>query len=174
MHWIRELNTRENGYNETDGGEGSWNRVISEETKSKHRKNAIERYKDPKFREKISETTKSGMKKWWQSLSEQEKTEHVERCKKRPDNYVPHRGHTYTHTDEAKRRISEAHKGKSLSESSRKKISDKNKGKLCGINNPMANKEYRKKVSQSKLGRKRLYQPDGTFKYVFPDNAGTI
>jgi group I intron endonuclease len=33
--WIKKLNTKKNGYNETDGGEGSFGRILSEETKNK-------------------------------------------------------------------------------------------------------------------------------------------
>lgn len=177
QHWIKELNTRKCGYNETDGGEGSWNRVISEETKNKHRNNANHRYTDPSFKEKISETTKIGMKKWWESLTEQEKQEYIDKCKKRPEGYVPRKG--FTHSEEVRKKMSEARKGKKRKpftdehRENLKKSRQKNKDKYIGKNNPMANEEYRNKVSQSKLGRKRVYQPDGTFKYVFPDNLGT-
>lgn len=34
-HWIKKLNTKNNGYNETDGGEGSSGRNLSEYTKKK-------------------------------------------------------------------------------------------------------------------------------------------
>ena len=43
------------------------------------------------------------------------------------------------------------------------------KGKGTGKNNAMANPEHRAKVSASKVGRKRVYQPDGSFKYLFPE-----
>lgn len=33
--WIIKLDTKNNGYNETDGGEGSFGRILSEETKKK-------------------------------------------------------------------------------------------------------------------------------------------
>lgn len=33
--WIKKLDTKNNGYNETDGGEGSFGRILSEETKRK-------------------------------------------------------------------------------------------------------------------------------------------
>ena len=34
-YWIKKLNTKNNGYNETDGGEGSLGRILSENTKKK-------------------------------------------------------------------------------------------------------------------------------------------
>ena len=41
-----------------------------------------------------------------------------------------------------------------------------------GERNAMAKPENRKKISQSKIGRKRVYQPDGSFKYLFPSEIG--
>jgi hypothetical protein len=37
-----------------------------------------------------------------------------------------------------------------------------------GEKNAISNEENRKKVSQSKIGRKRVYQIDGSFKYLYP------
>lgn len=44
-------------------------------------------------------------------------------------------------------------------------------GKGCGERNSMSDPELRKKVAESKVGRKRFYGPDGTFKYCLPENA---
>ena len=47
-------------------------------------------------------------------------------------------------------------------------MSSKLMGKNTGINNAMSDPEARKKVGLSKVGRRRVNLPDGTFKYVFP------
>lgn len=45
-------------------------------------------------------------------------------------------------------------------------------GKKRNTPNPMLDEENRKKVSQSKIGRKRVYSEDGKFKYIKPENLG--
>ena len=116
--------------------------------------------------EKIhSEATKNGMQYWWDNLSDKEKENWKQRCSNRP-NYVPHIGHTYTHTEEAKEKIRQFHKNKKLTRETKIKISKSRKGKAKGKENAMANPENRNKVSISKLGRKRVYMPDGSFKYI--------
>lgn len=148
------------------------NRIISDETKEKMSESMKKYYSDPKNRKKVSEATKKGMKRWWNNLSEFERNEWIEKCKKRPEGWVPTTGWTYTHTEEAKEAIRQANLNKILSEETKEKVSKSRKGKGTGERNAMASEENRKKVSQSKIGRKRVYQPDGTFKYLFPSEIG--
>lgn len=54
IYWISKLNTLEEGYNLTKGGEGVLGFVHNEETINKNREQKIEYYKDPKNREKLS------------------------------------------------------------------------------------------------------------------------
>lgn len=148
------------------------NRIISDETKEKISESLKKYYSDPKNRKKTSEATKNGMKHWWNNLSQSDKDEWIEKCKKRPENWVPATGWTYTHTEKAKEAIRQANLNKTLSEETKEKVSKNRKGKGTGERNAMANEENRKKVSQSKIGKKRVYQPDGSFKYLFPSEIG--
>lgn len=108
-YWIKKLDTKNSGYNETDGGEGSYGRILSEETKQKIREKAKTRFSNPENRKKISESTKIGMTKWWISLSNKEKENWVNSCLKKPIGY---KKIGCKHTEETKKRLSEKHKGK--------------------------------------------------------------
>lgn len=116
-------------------------------------------------KEMHSEATKLGMKQWWNNLTEQEQNDWKIKCKSRPENYIYPSGYTYSHTEEAKKKIGAAHKGKIVSLETRKKIVE-NRNHAKGERNGMSNPENRKKVSMSKIGRKRVYMEDGTFKYI--------
>lgn len=66
------------------------------------------------------------------------------------------KGMTYTHSDDAKKAISEFNKGKKMSKKSVVKLKKNRKGKGTGERNSMSNLENRKKVGLSKIGRKKL------------------
>lgn len=53
IYWIAELNTKENGYNMTDGGEGKKGCVVSEETRAKMSK-ALSGENHPFYGKKLS------------------------------------------------------------------------------------------------------------------------
>jgi hypothetical protein len=117
-----------------------------------------------------SEATKLGMKHWWNNLTEEQKQEYKQKCSKRPDNYIPHTGHTYTHSETAKMKISEFQKSYKKTEKHRENISTNRKGKALGNRNSMSSEENRKKVSDSKIGRKLVVMPDGTRRYIKPES----
>lgn len=58
--WIKKLDTKNKGYNETDGGEGTLGLVLSEERKNTLRVKANKRWSDPEEKKKHSEL----MTKW--------------------------------------------------------------------------------------------------------------
>ena len=93
--------------------------------------------------------------------------------KEKKCNYLLNNQHaknmTYNHKEESKRKISEYRQGKKWSDDIKEKISINRKGKAIGQNNAMAKVENRKKVSQSKIGRKALYK-DGKKKLVLPNS----
>ena len=70
------------------------------------------------------------------------------------------KGMTFKHTEDAKKRISQNRSGIPVSEKSKLKMSEARKGKGTGLNNAMANPSNRKKVSESKIGLKRLIHPE--------------
>jgi hypothetical protein len=113
------------------------------------------------------------MKKWWDSLTEQEKQEYIEKCKKRPEGYVPRSGFKLSEKTRKKMSIKRTgKKRKPFTEEHKKNLSKskkENSYKYTGENNPMAKEENRKKVGKTKIGRKKVYMPDGSFKYLFPE-----
>lgn len=168
-YWIQKLNTKNTGYNKTDGGEGSHGRNISEETKQKIREKAKIRFSNPENRKKTSEATKGGMKKWWNSLSDYEKLQWNENCHRRPEGYnYP----SIPHTEETKQKMSLSHKGKQFTESHKRNMSnsfrgDKRRGK-SGLLNNMKNPESVSKIRQKALGRKKTLRPDGSWYWTKP------
>ena len=61
------------------------------------------------------------------------------------------------HTDEEKKKISEANKGKFVSEESRRKMSEARKGKMTGKDNPFYGKHHSKEtmdIIKEKIGKK--------------------
>lgn len=143
------------------------NRIISDETREKTSQSLKKYYSDPKNREKQSEATKEGMKDWWNNLSEDERQDWIERCKKRPEGWTPPKGWNLSEETKQKMKGPREPYGPQ-SEEHRKNVSRGRKGKGTGDRNAMSNEENRKKVAQSKIGRKRVYQPDGSFKYLLP------
>lgn len=146
-------------------------RVISDETKEKMSQSMKEYFANPKNREKASETTKKGYKKWWNNLSEDARQDWIERCIKRPEGWVPPKG--WKLSEETRKKMMgprDSYGPQSIEH--KKNISKSRKGKGTGERNSMANEDNRRKVSQSKIGRKRVYQPDGSFKYLLPSEIG--
>lgn len=58
IFWIKKLDSKNNGYNETDGGEGSYGRKVSEETKLKISKANTGRIQTPEEKHKRSLSNK--------------------------------------------------------------------------------------------------------------------
>lgn len=120
-YWIQKLDTKNTGYNETDGGEGSHGRVLSEETKQKIREKAKIRFSDSENRKKLSESTKIGMKNWWNTLVDIEKEKWINSCKKKP---VGYKKIGCKHTEETKKKMSESHKGKTFTDAHRQSMKE--------------------------------------------------
>lgn len=99
-YWICELDTKNNGYNETDGGEGTHGLVLSEERKENLRVKAIERFSDPKKRKEHSDL----MKRWHKNHPITEETR--EKLKDRPVR------NGWKHTEETKQLMRDNSVGK--------------------------------------------------------------
>jgi len=112
-HWIKTLDTKNNGYNETDGGEGSWGWKPTEE----QRKNNSERIKkyflnNPEAKEHLSNKSKEH----WNKLSGKERIEKIGQFNKNKIGNQNAKGKTWKLSDEAKKKISDARKGYKMSD----------------------------------------------------------
>jgi len=132
IFYISYFNTRNNGYNMTDGGEGKPNYVCSEET-----------------RKRMSKAGK-GRIPWNKGIpvSEELRQRLSEARKGKP------------HTEATKKRMAETRMGKHLSEETKKRISTKAKERnqnLFGENNPFYarhhSEETKKRMSEAKKGK---------------------
>lgn len=72
-------------------------------------------------------------------------------------------------TETPKRRQAQQKKrGTILSSTVKQKISEGRKGRSIGSANSMNDPNARKKVAESKIGRKKVWLADGTYKYIHP------
>jgi group I intron endonuclease len=122
-HWIKKLDTKNNGYNETDGGEGCFGWKATEEQKEANRKRNIERTKDPKYREFISQRTKEAML----NLSDEIKKRMSVSATERNLGNKHSLGKTWTLSEETKKKISESKKGFKHTDEAKRKLSEKAK-----------------------------------------------
>lgn len=127
IEYISRFNTREKGYNSTDGGEGTAGRVCSEESRERYRQaNMGER--NPSFGKACSEETKEKVRKAnLGRLSPMKGRKHSkETRKKMSDSHKGERNYFFgkSLSAEHKAKMSESHKGEKFSEERKKKISD--------------------------------------------------
>lgn len=127
IEYISRFNTREKGYNSTDGGEGVVGRVCSEESRERYRQaNLGER--NPSFGKACSESTKEKVRKArLGKTSPMKGKKHSDSAKRKMSE--AHSGERNPNfgkvaSKETRRKLSEAHVGKKLSEEQKKKISD--------------------------------------------------
>lgn len=127
IEYISRFNTREKGYNSTDGGEGTAGRVCSEESRERYRQaNMGER--NPSFGKACSEETKEKVRK--ANLGRQSpmkgRKHSKETRKKMSDSHKGERNYFFgkSLSAEHKAKMSESHKGEKFSEERKKKISD--------------------------------------------------
>jgi group I intron endonuclease len=162
IKWIVKLNTFGNGYNMTPGGDGG-GRKVSDVTKKKMSVTKKKYFQDhPEARKMASEYGRQAV-----ITEDTRRIWHEQRLGNQRA-----KGMTYHHTVEAKIAISKVHKGKIVSKETRQKISLR-ENRAYGERNAMADPVNRAKVTASKIGRKREYQSDGSFRYVFPKRLNT-
>lgn len=164
QYWIDLLDTFNTGYNQTLGGEGSYGRLVSEESKAKASISLKEYYSSPKNRKFTSERTKLGMKKWMDSLTPEEleefkyKSGSSSRGKK-----FPGKGKGIKKPLGFGEQVSKRLKGVPKSKEHIEKMRINRKGKKTGLDNPMSDPENRKKISEKAKNRKRMYREDGSW-----------
>ncbi len=127
IEYISRFNTREKGYNSTDGGEGTAGRVCSEESRERYRKaNMGER--NPSFGKACSEETKEKVRKanLGRPSPMKGRKHSKETRKKMSDSHKGERNYFFgkSLSAEHKAKMSESHKGEKFSEERKKKISD--------------------------------------------------
>lgn len=152
--YINEVNSC--GYNMTLGGDGSHGRKCKEYTKQKIKES---QFKPDMFTVKDKSTGKI-----------------IDRVNKNDEKYLSGEYVSvalgFNHSEKTRKLMSEKKKGINpykRTEQTNKNISEGRKGKCLGENNAMAKEENRKKVGESKIGRKKYINPetkDG--KYCFP------
>lgn len=142
QEYIKLYNTTDDrfGYNLTDGGEGSYGRKVSEETKEKIRNAHIGKKHTEESKQKISEALIGN--KYALGMRHTEETKRLIGEKSKGNQHA--KGNHLS--EEARKKISEANKGKPKSEETRKKLSDANKGKVIS-------EETRRKISEKNKGQ---------------------
>ena len=118
IYYIKELNTKvPYGYNMTDGGDGCYGYIHSEETKKKLSETRKGKKHSEETKQKIGEAQKG------KKLSDETRKKMSEAHKGEKNwNYGKHL------SEEHKKKLSECNKGKHRSEETRKKMSDAQKG----------------------------------------------
>lgn len=159
---------REEGYalcNASDGGEGPSGMVLGPPSKEHRDKNAaahrgkkqsaeqVERQRQRMLKQVQSAETKAKraatIKKLWADPEMRQKM-----CNSMKGRVI---------SDEHKKSISQTKKGVKLSEQVKANIA-------AGHVGLKHTAEHRARTAASKIGRKRVYQPDGSFKYLYPEN----
>lgn len=158
--WIKTLDTKNNGYNETDGGEGITGYQYTEEQNIENSIRQQQYIKDhPEHREKMSQIAKS----IWENLTEDQLNQRKQTQRKVMLGNSRAKGMTYKHSKEAKKAISESHKGLIKKPETIEKFKKSRVGKGTGINNSMSNPEYKEKQRLACLGRKKMFRDDGSW-----------
>ena len=146
-YWIQKLDTKNNGYNLTEGGEGCTGWKASEEQIKANIERNLKYYEEhPELKEHLSKKAKER----WNSLSEEEQ-------KKRKENFLKinrlttgSKGKHWKLTEETKRKMSLSKKGYTMSDATKQKLSElakKRTGRICSP-------ETIEKMRQSALNRK--------------------
>lgn len=175
IKWIKLLDTRNNGYNETWGGEGSSGYKYSQEQNKANSDRKKKYFSNPENRKLISEKTKIGMEKWWNNLTIYEQEDYIKKCIKRPDDYIYPK-----HNEETRKKMSNSAMGKIKSEETRKKMSEAKKGLIMTEetkqkireNNSMKNPENRRKISIKAKNRIKVTREDGSWFWGKKDPNG--
>lgn len=125
-YYIKELQSKTpNGYNLTDGGEGTRGYTYTEEQRKKRSEAQKGKIFSDETKKKISKS-KKGKPAW-------------------------NKGKKDIYSEETRRKISESHIGKPLSEEHKKKVSESLKGRPSGMKGKSHTTEARRKMSDSHM-----------------------
>jgi len=177
IEWIKKLDTYNNGYNMTLGGEGQSGRLHSIETKLKMSKERRGR--------KVSEETKARLRllsiEYWNKNRGRKSSEET-KAKISKNRTGINLG--FKHSEEAKIKMSVNRSGIKPSSEVRAKMRAAKLGKkktlqangtykyeICHSVEP--EKQKYPKMSAARLGRKKTLQPDGSYKMQYPPLRAT-
>lgn len=154
IFWIKKLDTKNTGYNETDGGEGTFGYKMTEKHKAILSDKAKKRFEDPENRKILSEKTKE----WYETLPQEKKDEMSKKLSAKLVGNQRAKGKKYIRTEETRKKLSEAKKGIPKSDQVKKILSEKAKLRVGWKHSP----ETIEKMRQSALNRKRKNESVGT------------
>lgn len=153
-NWIKKLDTKFNGYNETDGGEGTFGWKPTEQQRKENSERIKKIMRDENYRKLLSEKNKS----FWNNLTEEEKNNRRDQFNKTKIGNQHAKGKTWKLSDEVKNKISNSLKGRIVSNETKKKLSMIAKKQIGRKHSP----ETIEKMRQSALNRKRKKEKVGT------------
>lgn len=140
----------------------------------KNKKGSLKRYQRPGEREKISKTIKKMYADGYfdeakKRISELSKERHKNGYYDESYKKISIKTKGVKKPDGFGEKISKALKGRKFSDSTKRKMSEAKRGKNLGKDNVMSNPEHRKKVGESKIGRKLVLFNDGHREYVLKE-----
>jgi group I intron endonuclease len=151
--WIKKLDSKNNGYNETDGGEGTFGWKPTKEQR-KHNSEKMKKYylNNPDSKKHLSILNKEK----WNNLTEEEQNKKRNQFSEARKLTTGPKGKTWTLSDEAKKNISAAKKGVPKSAEERKRLSETRKGSgnpnYGRKHSPETIEKMRKSALQRKVG----------------------
>lgn len=147
IYWIKKLDTKNNGYNETFGGEGTYGYKLTDEHRSMLKEKAIKRFSNPENRKILSEKTK----KWYENLSSDEKKKITEKLSNKLLGNTRAKGKKHIRSEEYCKKISESKKGIPRPEHVKKILSDKAKARVGWKHSPETIEKMRESAKKRKL-----------------------
>lgn len=129
IYWIKVTDAYYNGYNQTEGGEGTH---LPEEVKAKIGAAAKEWWANPENKNRMSEARKGEGSFWYGKMFSKDMIQKLSEAHKNP-------------SEEVRQKQSRARQGKQLTEETRRKISESSKGKIVS-------EDTKLKMSKSKVG----------------------
>jgi group I intron endonuclease len=149
-HWIKTLDTKNNGYNETDGGEGTFGWKATDEQRKQNSERIKKIMENKSHRQLLSEKTKN----YWNSLSEEERDKKRKQFNKTKIGNQYAKGKHWNLSDETKNKMSKSKTGIPKSEEYKKQMSISRQGKLNPNYGRKHSPETIEKMKQSALKRK--------------------
>jgi len=141
--WIKKLDSKNNGYNETDGGEGTFGWKPTEEQKKQNSERIKKVMENEEHRKLLSEKSKN----YWNSLTKEEQNKKREQFNKTKIGNQYAKGKHWNLSNETKNKMSKSKIGIPKSEEYKKQMSLSRQGKL--------NPNYGKKHSPETIEKMR-------------------